>query len=99
MESLLMSIQEHVSKYVEMVTTVFDVHVDISDNRLLRVAGTGRFNRMIGSPMLHNGNLFTKCMETGERIFVKDPETDQICRDCINRPVCKGQCEGLPNQA
>ena len=97
MESLLMSIQEHVSKYVEMVTTVFDVHVDISDNRLLRVAGTGRFNRMIGSPMLHNGNLFTKCMETGERIFVKDPETDQICRDCINRPVCKGQCEmGFP---
>ena len=87
-----MHIQEHVAKYVQMISDVFDVQVDIADSNLVRVAGTGRFNRMIGDP-LNSGRVLSRSMETGKVVFVKDPESDPICQNCINQKVCKDQCE------
>lgn len=87
-----MCIQPDVEKYVEMISTVFDVQIDCADENKIRVAGTGRFNRQVGKP-LHSGRVFSKVMETGEIMVVKDPQNDPICQGCINQPLCRKQCE------
>ncbi len=93
MDSDLMCIQKEVAKYIEMITTVFDVHVDIADSNMIRIAGTGRFNKKIGSPFPYGGKVFNRVMQTGRLVFIEHPETNPICQNCINLTVCRGQCE------
>jgi transcriptional regulator with PAS, ATPase and Fis domain len=90
-ESSLWRIQDQVSKYVQMVTSVFNVHVDIADANKVRIAGTGRFNRKIGSPF--GGRVFDRVVQTQRKVFIENPETNPICKNCHNLPTCKDQCE------
>ena len=92
METLLMSIQTDITQYVGMMSMIFSADVDVADQNLIRVAGTGRFARRIGSS-LHSGRVSARVLETGRPIFIKDPEMEPLCQNCLNLSVCKDQCE------
>ena len=92
METLLMSIQKDITQYVGMMSMIFPADVDVADQNLIRVAGTGRFARRIGSS-LHSGRVSARVLETGRPIFIKDPEMEPLCQNCLNLSVCKDQCE------
>ncbi|MCI8649455.1 MAG: sigma 54-interacting transcriptional regulator [Anaerotruncus sp.] len=92
MPTLLMNIQKHVHKYAQMIAAVFDIEVDVADRDKVRIAGTGRFNRMIGTPF-YSGRVFSKAMETGKMVMVTDTAHDPLCQNCVNQNFCKDQCE------
>ncbi len=92
METLLMSIQKDITQYAGMMSMIFPADVDVADQNLIRVAGTGRFARRIGSS-LHSGRVSARVLETGRPIFIKDPGMEPLCQNCLNLSVCKDQCE------
>lgn len=87
-----MCIQEDVKRYVDMISSVFDLQVDCADIEKYRVAATGKYRGHVGKP-LHTGRVFSKAMETKQQVIVKDPLQDEICKGCGNARFCKGQCE------
>lgn len=91
MNSLLSSIGDKVEQYIQMICAIFDVEVDVCDRDLIRIAGTGANNRMIGK-RLTSGRLSQKTMERKHHVIVKDPLNEEICQGCINQKLCTVHC-------
>lgn len=87
MASLLMNIQSHVNQYIQMICAIYDVDVDICDNELIRIAGTGKNNRMIGKK-LTSGRLSKRTMAEKQPIILKSPLEEELCMGCINQKHC-----------
>ena len=51
MSNLLVKIQDTVMKYADIVSQIADVDVEVVDDRLFRVAGTGMFRVKINQDM------------------------------------------------
>ena len=47
MDKLLMKIQDTVMKYADIVSQIADIDVEVVDNELFRVAGTGMFRSKV----------------------------------------------------
>lgn len=87
MSSVLMNIQQDIKQYVQKTATAFEVRMDVADENLIRIAGTGNFNNNIGLP-LRVGQMFRKTMENRTIIFVKESKDSEHCCNCINLPIC-----------
>ena len=88
MRSTLAKLTDTVKTYVEMASSLFDLDVDINDEHLARVAGTGRFNKRIGKPIYSEGNVSKHVLSTGQYLYVANPGSDPICATCPNLSVC-----------
>lgn len=91
MISTLASIKPKIEKYITMICALYDVDVDICDNDLIRIAGTGGNNTMIGEH-LASGRLSKKAMEERKCIIAKAPMEEEMCIGCINRNICIERC-------
>ena len=87
MKSLLMNIHEHIEQYIRMTTAVLEMRVDVVDENLIRVAGTGGFNSQIGK-RVRFGHIFKRIIERGEQLFIGNPYECEYCRDCENLGIC-----------
>lgn len=85
----LKSIQEAVAKFATVISRVLQVDVEIVDDTLFRVAGTGRFAERTGAPMDAASVVYRKVIEQGRPLSIENPGFAEICREC----PCWGNCE------
>lgn len=86
MASLLEEIKEDVRKYAEVISNVIKVDVEIVDNNMKRIIGTGIFKDRVG--ILNQGSVYKKVMETNEPQIIENPREHEICIDCLERDDC-----------
>lgn len=87
-ETLLKEIQETVMKYAGVIASVIDVDVEIVDNHLIRVAGTGVYQNQINQDMSMEGFVYRNILETGNHYIIEDPGDHFLCRHCHNKENC-----------
>ena len=85
MDSVLVKIQETVAKYADVVSQISRVDVEVVDNRLYRVAGTGIFSGQVNTDMSAEGYVYQQVLETGRRQIIYEPGREMICQNC---PLC-----------
>ena len=87
MESILVKIQNAVAKYANVVSQISRVDVEVVDNHLYRVAGTGMFSNLVNKDMSAEGYVYRQVLKTGQRQIIYEPGREPICQNC---PYCNG---------
>lgn len=89
MSSLLLKIQDTVSKYADIVSRIAQVDVEVVDNNLFRVAGTGIFRQKLNVDMSSEGHVYRQVLRTGKTQIIYEPRKEKLCQDC---PACN-ECQ------
>ena len=93
MSNLLVKIQDTVMKYADIVSQIADVDVEVVDDRLFRVAGTGMFREKINQDMSEEGYVYRHVLRTGETQIIYEPGRETICQACPHRHDCREEIE------
>ncbi|HAZ37971.1 MAG TPA: AAA family ATPase [Clostridiaceae bacterium] len=88
MSILLQNIQETVIKYAEVLSQILKVDVEIMDDKLIRIAGTGSLKNKINESMRDEGYVYKTVLKTGKPQIVKNPRKETICLNCPSRNCC-----------
>ncbi|NBK20047.1 sigma 54-interacting transcriptional regulator [Anaerotruncus sp. 1XD42-93] len=84
-KSILMRIQDTVVNYADIVSQISRVDVEVVDDRLYRVAGTGIFSGRVNENMAAEGYVYKQVLKTGKPQIIYEPGREPICRSC---PLC-----------
>ena len=88
MNSILKDIQEAVIKYANILSQILQVEVEIVDDNLIRVAGTGIYKDKIDIDISEEGYVYKKVIECGESQIIYEPGEDNLCIPCPKRGFC-----------
>lgn len=88
MASILKNMEDTVIKYAEVLSQVLRVDVEIVDNELYRVAGTGMFKERVNKNMGKEGHVYREVMKTGKEQIVMEPGEHPICEHCYKKGNC-----------
>ncbi|WP_300360620.1 sigma 54-interacting transcriptional regulator [Fusobacterium sp.] len=91
MDISLIEIEEHIKKYIKVITTVINVDVGVVDKNMKRVSGTSRYIDTVGERVV--GSVFQKTLETGETYVVTNPRNHNLCTECLDKKNCKETLE------
>lgn len=80
--TLLRDIQETANQFAQVISRVLQVDVEIVDETLFRVAGTGEFAKRTGKQMNEASGAYRKVLALGQPIIIREPGFAEICRDC-----------------
>ncbi|HIT87210.1 MAG TPA: sigma 54-interacting transcriptional regulator [Candidatus Coprocola pullicola] len=84
----LMEIQPFIQAYVKAIAAILETDVTVVDNHLIRVAGTGNYEKEIGATVSHN-SFFEKIMTTRKSGMIKNVAEELLCSVCGKREQCK----------
>lgn len=93
MDSILLEIQETVRKYADIMSQVALVDVEIVDDNLFRVAGTGMFAGYVNEDMSSEGYVYRQILKTGSGQVIYNPGKEPICQKCPKRHSCREEIE------
>jgi PAS domain S-box-containing protein len=85
--SKLYKIKEAVQYVAEAIASVVGVEVTIVDNKLHRIAGTGRYAGNV-SDMPIKATLFDQILQSGRGVIIDNPGQNGICLECEARQQC-----------
>lgn len=88
MGSILGVMQETVMKYAEVLSKILRVDVEIVDNNLVRIAGTGMYFDSINENMGEEGYVYREVIRSGKEQIVMEPGSHPICRFCNKQGNC-----------
>lgn len=88
MTSILCEMQETVMKYAEVLSKILRVDVEIVDNNLVRIAGTGMYFDSINENMGEEGHVYREVISSGKEQIVMEPGSHPICRFCHKQGKC-----------
>lgn len=84
--------QDTVAKYANVLSQILKVDVEIVDENLDRIAGTGMFAGRINKNIEHEGYVYKEVIKTGKRKIIKEPGRHKICTSCP-KLLKQGYCE------
>ncbi|MCQ4775836.1 AAA family ATPase, partial [Lacrimispora saccharolytica] len=93
MESILVKIQDTIAKYADVLSKISRVDVEVVDNRLYRVAGTGMFSELVNQDMSAEGYVYRQVLKTGRRQIIYSPGRELICQNCPHYNDCQEEIE------
>lgn len=86
--SNLLEIQNTAQEIAEAITAAIGIEVEIIDDQLVIVAGTGRYIDKIGQKEeegnIESGFIYSHVLKTGNEYIVEDAKTDPFYRACEN---------------
>ena len=88
MHSLLSTLQDEMSKYTDAIAGITGTDVEIIDNNLIRIAGTGRYRYMLNQDVSNNGHIYRHVLQVQKTILIEDPKENSLCQLCQNRLTC-----------
>ncbi|MDF2595390.1 MAG: stc4 [Clostridia bacterium] len=88
-EPLLRRIQKEVISYSDVISKVLQVDVDITDNKLYRIAGTGQFASTVGTYIEKEATGFKWVLENKCNLVIEEPREHPICQECPHQEACK----------
>lgn len=92
METVLKIMQSTVKKYARVLSKILKVDVEIVDEQLNRIAGTGMFSERVNRSMENEGYVYKEVIRTGKMRIIKEPGKHKICRQCP-KLIKQGYCE------
>lgn len=93
MPSILLEIQETVKKYADIMSKIAQVEVEVVDDNLFRVAGTGIFAGHINEDMSSEGYVYRHILRTGNTELIYNPGKEDICQRCPKKNSCREEIE------
>jgi len=93
MQSNLKEIQEYVIQYAELIEKVTKLDVEIVDQNLLRIAGTGAIKNELSKNMAEHGHIYEEVIKNGFAYYIENPGIHPLCQSCSNRNNCDEYAE------
>lgn len=88
MESKLKPFQNYLDKHTNIISSVLNIDIEIVDDKLIRLNGSGIYKNKINESVITEGNIYSQVLETGRELVVLDMQNNDICRDCGNYENC-----------
>ncbi|MBC2582502.1 sigma 54-interacting transcriptional regulator [Clostridium sp. DJ247] len=88
MSTILKKIQQTAIKYVDILSQVLGVDVELVDSELIRIAGTGKYRDGINESLEDQGYVYKRTLETGGNHVISDPGKNELCTECPNYNTC-----------
>ncbi|EFJ1586241.1 sigma-54-dependent transcriptional regulator [Escherichia coli] len=86
-QSVLMQIQPTIQRFARMLASV--LQVEIVDENLCRVAGTGAYGKFLGRQLSGNSRLLRHVLETKTEKVVTQSRFDPLCEGCDSKENCR----------
>ncbi|EPZ4888980.1 sigma 54-interacting transcriptional regulator [Escherichia coli] len=86
-QSVLMQIQPTIQRFAKMLASV--LQVEIVDENLCRVAGTGAYGKFLGRQLSGNSRLLRHVLETKTEKVVTQSRFDPLCEGCDSKENCR----------
>ncbi|EQC3609247.1 sigma-54-dependent Fis family transcriptional regulator [Escherichia coli] len=88
-QSVLMQIQPTIQRFARMLASVLQLEVEIVDENLCRVAGTGAYGKFLGRQLSGNSRLLRHVLETKAEKVVTQSRFDPLCEGCDSKENCR----------
>ncbi|BBC52039.1 sigma-54-dependent transcriptional regulator [Escherichia coli] len=88
-QSVLMQIQPTIQRFARMLASVLQLEVEIVDENLCRVAGTGAYGKFLGRQLSGNSRLLCHVLETKTEKVVTQSRFDPLCEGCDSKENCR----------
>ncbi|EFW4663859.1 sigma-54-dependent transcriptional regulator [Shigella sonnei] len=88
-QSVLMQIQPTIQRFARMLASVLQFEVEIVDENLCRVAGTGAYGKFLGRQLSGNSHLLRHVLETKTEKVVTQSRFDPLCEGCDSKENCR----------
>ena len=88
-QSVLMQIQPTIQRFARMLASVLQLEVEIVDENLCRVAGTGAYGKFLGRQLSDNSRLLRHVLETKTEKVVTQSRFDPLCEGCDSKENCR----------
>ena len=91
MSSKLKKIQEYIIKYTETIASILNIDIEIIDNRLYRISGTGIYKDKIDSNIVKESYIYNEVLESNREKVVLNIEENLTCKNCDKYEKCKNK--------
>ena len=91
-ETILSKNQLDVQQVAEAIASVLTVEVTIADERLRRIAGTGRDEGRIGGRLVKD-SAFAAVLREGRGFIIANPREHAVCNTCEGKQSCEERAE------
>ncbi|HDN1284151.1 TPA: sigma-54-dependent transcriptional regulator [Escherichia coli] len=88
-QSVLMQIQPTIQRFARMLASGLQLEVEIVDENLCRVAGTGAYGKFLGRQLSGNSRLLRHVLETKTEKVVTQSRFDPLCEGCDSKENCR----------
>lgn len=88
-QSVLMQIQPTIQRFARILASVLQLEVEIVDENLCRVAGTGAYGKFLGRQLSGNSRLLRHVLETKTEKVVTQSRFDPLCEGCDSKENCR----------
>ena len=88
-QSVLMQIQPTIQRFARMLASVLQLEVEIVDENLCRVAGTGAYGKFLGRQLSGNSRLLRHVLETKTEKVVTQSRFGPLCEGCDSKENCR----------
>ena len=88
-QSVLMQIQPTIQRFARMLASVLQLEVEIVDENLCRVAGTGAYGKFLGRELSGHSRLLRHILETKTENVVTQSRFDPLCEGCDSKENCR----------
>ena len=89
----LKNIQESVIRYAKVISNILGIDVEIVDNNLNRIAGTGIFTDKINVNMRKNGFVYKETLKNKKILIIENPGKNKLCNECPEKNNCLEKME------
>ncbi|MBU5438087.1 sigma 54-interacting transcriptional regulator [Tissierella sp. MSJ-40] len=88
MEQLFSLLQDELNHFVQVISQVLKVDVQIIDSQYKRVAGTGYWQDKIDESIRDHAYITKRVFETGKNAIIHNPKENLICNNCNKKDNC-----------
>ncbi|HGP2816292.1 TPA: sigma-54 interaction domain-containing protein [Salmonella enterica] len=93
MISVLSNIQDDICNYAEAISGITGTDVEIVDESLVRIAGTGRYQHILNQNVAKNGYIYRHVLQACETVIIKEPGEHPLCQCCEKYHNCPEKLE------
>lgn len=89
--SLLKKIQPHVKEYAKVIANIVECEVEIVDDEMTRIAGTGIFESL--ENQISQGVIYKHVFLEGKSCIIENPSAHYLCKECSIKYSCQEKLE------
>ena len=89
--SLLKKIQPYVKEYAKVIANIVECEVEIVDDEMIRIAGTGIFESL--EDQISQGAIYKHVFLEGKSHIIENPSNHYLCRECDIKDSCQEKLE------
>ncbi len=91
--SILLEIQDTVEAYAGIMSKVAQIEVEVVDENLYRIAGTGIYAAHVNEDMSAEGYVYRHVLQTGNMEIIYEPGREELCKNCPKQNICREEIE------